>query len=107
MGRCGCFGNTILCIRKTSNIYIERERERLTLYNFSIDRQYLFDYPDCTSVKLITWIFAKIAQLAGTVEYTDCISAKGQDESLGYDIKPSDGDLENVNQLYLHQICDH
>ena len=47
-----------------------------------------------------------LAWSAGAVEYTDCISAEGQDpprsKCPGYDIKPSDGEaLENVEYPFI------
>ena len=40
-------------------------------------------------------MYKKLAQLAGSVEYTNCISAEGLDSSnehLGYDTKQPDGE---------------
>ena len=46
------------------------------------------------------------AQLAGAVEYADCISAEGQDphsnEYHGYDTKPSDGEAP---VLEIWEVC--
>ena len=61
---------------------------------------------------MLNWIFWNktvwhltmcIAQSAGAVEYTDCISAGGQDppnECLGYDTKQSDGEVPAVLELW-------
>ena len=45
-----------------------------------------------------------IAQLAGAIEYTDCISAKGvrppPNECPGYDTKQSDGEVPVILELW-------
>ena len=46
---------------------------------------------------------SELAQLAGAVEYTDCISAEGcnfPNEFLGYDIKQSDGEAPVMLELW-------
>ena len=40
-----------------------------------------------------------IAQSPGAVEYTDCISAEGQDESPGYDTKQFDVEVPVLLEL--------
>ena len=45
----------------------------------------------------------EIAQLAGSVEYTNCISAEGYDflnECSGYDTKQSDGEVPVMLELW-------
>ena len=55
---------------------------------------------------LLQGIANHMAQLAGALEYTDCISAEGQDSSNecpGYDTKQFDGEAPVMLELWVMQ----
>ena len=63
----------------------------------------LWQYCNWTLIILFNITHSFFAQLAGAIEYTNCISAEGEDspnESPEYDTKQSDGEASVMLELW-------